>query len=49
MKPYERIEASQYANMLYQNFVAGLNHTDKAKVLNFITSEWGIVYHKMKV
>ncbi len=41
MKPYERIEASQYANMLYQNFVAGLNHTDKAKVLNFITSEWG--------
>ncbi|GAB1668452.1 CBASS cGAMP synthase [Mannheimia haemolytica] len=41
MKEYERIQASQYADKLYQNFMASLNHSNKTKVLDFMTNEWG--------
>ena len=41
MEKYERVEASQYADALYQSFMASLNNLDKTKVLNFITNEWG--------
>lgn len=41
MKPHERPIAKQYADILYQEFLASLNHLDKSKVLNYITNEWG--------
>ena len=41
MEEYERVKASQYADALYQSFMASLNNSDKTKVLNFITNEWG--------
>lgn len=41
MKPHERIQASQYADKLYQSFMASLNHSDKTKALDFMTNEWG--------
>ena len=41
MKEGERVEAMQYADALYQNFMASLNNFDKTKALKFITNEWG--------
>ncbi|MBS5252214.1 MAG: hypothetical protein KHY32_02315 [Haemophilus parainfluenzae] len=41
MKEGERVEASQYADVLYRNFMASLNNFDKTKALKFITNEWG--------
>ncbi|URL05867.1 hypothetical protein L4F92_07245 [Avibacterium sp. 21-595] len=41
MKEQQRVEASQDADKLYKNFMAGLNNSDKTKVLTFITNEWG--------
>lgn len=41
MKENARIKASRYADKLYQSFMASLNNSDKTKVLNFITNEWG--------
>ncbi|WP_404800537.1 hypothetical protein [Avibacterium paragallinarum] len=41
MKERERVEASRYADKLYQNFMASLNNSDKTKALTFITNELG--------
>ena len=41
MKEGERVEAMQYADALYQNFMASLNNFDKTKALEFIINEWG--------
>ncbi|HDR0672780.1 TPA: hypothetical protein SIC62_001220 [Pasteurella multocida] len=41
MKEGERVEASQYADALYRNFMASLNNFDKTKALKFIINEWG--------
>lgn len=41
MEEHERVQASQYADKLYQSFIASLNNSDTTKVLNFITNEWG--------
>lgn len=41
MEEHERAQASQYADKLYQSFMASLNNSDTTKVLNFITNEWG--------
>lgn len=41
MKSHERPIAKQYADMLYQEFVASLNNLNKSKALNYITNEWG--------
>lgn len=41
MKSHERPIAKQYADKLYQSFMASLNNSDTTKVLNFITNEWG--------
>lgn len=41
MKSHERPIAKQYADKLYQSFMASLSNSNKSKVLNFITNEWG--------
>lgn len=41
MKGDERVEAGQYADKLYLNFMASLNNFDKTKALKFIINEWG--------
>lgn len=41
MKEDERVKAKQYADMLYQEFVASLSSLDKSKALGYITNEWG--------
>lgn len=41
MKPHERPIAKQYADKLYQSFMASLSNSNKSKVLNFIANEWG--------
>ncbi|RRD89229.1 CBASS cGAMP synthase [Conchiformibius steedae] len=41
MKSHERPIAKQYADMLYQEFVASLNNLNKSKALNYIKNEWG--------
>ncbi|QEH12044.1 hypothetical protein FWK44_02475 [Histophilus somni] len=40
MKGDERVEAGQYADKLYRNFMASLNNFDKTKALKVIVNEW---------